>query len=322
MFPLTEPTLFQLAFIGVAVSGALAVQFGWQRCRFLILLAAVPPSAVVLSDPPSGQLAELVYFFAVVWFVVALAIGATIGGALRFAGIGRLRSVGAIVVIAAGAAAFHLHQQFIPSACLGSPFQVEIAGETLGIPPEMTPRLKAGDDIYRFGRMDRKLEYAQFCRMSQNGTRSVDVDTVWLTPASNHRTMSVACNADDAPTWCSTYDPEPYRYTLMIRIEPDAEPGVHLLHWTEGGLPERHREGDVIEGSVCLLSENGFAAQCYAWQPFGDRARLTVTSHHFGGALGQNHGPSFEELTSDEVQEIMRQARDVALSIIDPSQTP
>lgn len=309
MFPLNPSTVLQLVLIGVALSAALAVQCGWRwRIAFVFVMLALPAS-FLWSDPPTGQYAALGYIIAFVGAAIALVIGVVFGGTLRFAGLPPVFVFAVIFFVAASAAGLQLHRQYVPESCSGSPIHVRIAGKNLRIPPQMRPRLENGDDIGHFGRVDRKSDFSRFCRMSKNGTRPIDMDTVWLNPAANHSAMTAACVGKTPPNWCSSYSPEPYRFIEKILIAPEADPGFPTPHWKEGGSLTKDRQGDLNFGSVCLFENDPSPTQCWAWQPFGDGSRLTVITN--------NLDRTFDGMPIEEAREMMRQAREVALSVVD-----
>ena len=309
LLPLNPATVFHLALIGVALSGALAVQFGWRWRTVLLFVAVALPVGFLWSEAPTGQYAGLAYVIVLGASALALVLGVALGCVLRFAASGVLVSIVAIFFVAASATGFELYRQYVPNACLESSLQVRIAGKILRIPSELRPRLENGDDIGHWGRMDRKLDSARFCRMSENGTHAIDMDTVWLTPASNHSAMSSACSANERPNWCDSYSPEPYRYIGKIFFAPEADPGFPLPYWKEGGSLKKNRQGDLNLGSVCLLPDAGTRTTCWIWQPFGDGSRLTVSTN--------NLDPAFDEMPIVVAREMLRQAREVTLSIFD-----
>ena len=267
------------------------------------------PAAFLWSEAPTGQYAGLAYVITFGGAAIALVIGVVFGGALRFAAIGTVFTFAVIFFVAASAAGLQLYRQHVPEACLGSPIDVRIAGRNLRIPSQMRPRLENGDDIGHFGRLDRKPDFARFCRMGKNGTRPIDMDTVWLTPATNHSAMTAACDGNAPPNWCSSYSAEPYRFIGKILIAPDVEPGFPLPYWREGGSLEKDRQGDLDRGSICLIATDSSPTECWAWQPFGDGSRLTVRTN--------NLDRIFDGMSIEEAREMIRQARKVALSIVE-----
>lgn len=309
MFPLNPSTLFQLVLIGVVLSSALALRFGWRWRLPFLLLAIVLPIGLLWSDPPTGQYAGLAYIFVVGPSLVMLIFGAVLGSAVRFVRIAPLMSV-AVMFISAGAfAGFVLWHQYVPSTCLETPIQVRIAGKTLHIPPELRPRLENGDSINHFGRTDRKSNYARLCRMSRNGARVIEMDTVWITPAANHEVMTAACKGNEPPSWCGGYSPDPYRRIGKILIAPEADPAFPLPYWRKGGSLKKDRQGDLIQGSVCLLPRADGRTECWIWRPFGDGSRLTISTNNLDQA--------FNDMPIEEAREMIRQAREMTLAIIE-----
>jgi len=237
-----------------------------------------------------------------------LVAGAGWGGILRLAGISPLKSVVVFAVAAVGTASFALWDQYVPSACLDASLQVRIAGKTLHLPPELQPRLDKGNEIGFFDRINRKPDFAQFCRLSRNGERAIDIDTVWITPASSHKPMGLACSVDKPPNWCSSYSSEPYRRIGKILIAPETDHAIPL-YWKDGGSLKTYREGDLKQGSVCLLPDAFRRTECSTWQPYGEGSRLTVSTN--------NLDPAFDDMPIEDALGIIRQARDMTLKIIE-----
>ena len=309
MFPLNPSTILHLVLIGVVLSSALALRFGW-RWRFpLLLLAIALPAALLFSDSPTGQYAVFRYIFVVTPSVVMLLFGAVLGSVVRYTRIAPLTSV-VVLFFAAGAfVSFALWRQYVPSACLEKPLQVRIAGKTLHLPPEMRPRLENGFSIVYFGRTDKKSDYARLCRMSRNGARAVEMDTVWITPAANHEFMTATCKGNEPPAWCGSYTPVPYRHIEKILIASEATPYFPLPFWREGGSLKKERQGNLVQGSVCLLPEDtGPVTHCWVWRPFGKGFRLTISSNNLDKA--------FIQMPAEEARELIRKARDMTLAIV------
>lgn len=309
MFPFNPETIFQLVLIGVALSSALAFRFGWRWRIPLLLVAIALPTGFLWSGPPTGQYAGLGYLLVGGISIIVLVFGAGWGGIMRLVGIAPLTSIVVTTVATTSTVSFALWYQYVPSACLDASLQVRIAGKSLHLPPELRPRLAKGNNIGHFGRIDRKSDFARFCRMSRNGARAIDMDTVLINPASNHRFMTSACNVDDPPDWCSNYSSDPYRYTGMVHIAPETEPAFPLPYWQEGGSIEKDRKGDLTQGSVCLLPDADIRTQCWTWQPFGEGARLTVSTNNLDRA--------FDDMPIEDAREMIRLARDITLNIIE-----
>lgn len=308
MFPLDPRTVFNLILIGVALSSALVPQFGWRWRIPLLMLAIALPTGLLWSDPPSGQYAGLAYLAVGGASIVTLAIGVVLGGVMRLAPILHLRSLAVLVAAAGASAGFVLWHQYLPNTCLETPLQVRIAGKILHLPSELQSRLENIDDVAHFCRIDRKSDFARFCRIGGNGERVIDMDTVWITPASNYEDMTSACDVDEPPNWCSGYSSDPYRHIGKILIAPQTDPAFPLSYWQEGGSLEKDRQGDLTQGSVCLLPDADIRTQCWTWQPFGEGARLTVSTN--------NLNRIFDDMPIEDAREMLRQARDITLNII------
>lgn len=308
MFPFNPSTLFQLVLIGVVLFSALALRFGWRWRLLFLSLAIALPTGFLWADPPIGQYAGLAYILLIGASLLTLLFGAILGSALRFARIAPVFSIAALSISAGVFASFILWYQYVPSACLEAPIQVRIAGKTLHIPPEMRPRLEIGDRAYLFGWTDRKTSTARLCRMSQNGTQPIEVDIVWITPAGNHEAMTTACSGIE-PLWCADYSPDPYRRIGKILIASAADPHFPLSNWWTGSSLKRDRQGDLVQGSVCLLPRATGKTECSIWQPFGDGFRLTVHTN--------NLDQTFTEMTVEVARDMIRQAREMTLAIID-----
>lgn len=309
MFPLNPPTVLQLVLIGVVLSSALAFRFGWRWRIPLLVLAIALPTGLLWFDPPTGEYAGLGYLLTGGLSIIMLALGTGWGGVMRLVGIAPLKSVAVFSAAAAAAVSFTLWHQYVPNACLDASLQVRIAGRTLHLPPELQPRLENGNNIGHFGRIDSKSNFARFCRMSRNGERVIDMDTVWITPASNHKSMSPACSVDEPPGWCSSYSAEPYRHIGKVLIAPETDPALPFSYWREGGSLKKDREGDLSQGSVCLLPNNDIRTQCWTWQPFGEGSRLMISTNNLDRA--------FDDMPIELAREVIRQARDVVLNIVE-----
>ena len=287
---------------------ALALQFGWRLRTPLVLLAIALPAGFLWSVQPAGEHAGLGYIIFANATVAALILGFALGGAMRFVLPQALTSVALLIVAAAVLTGIELRQQYVPSACIKTPLQVRIAGTILSLPSELRPRLENGDSIFLFGRIDRKSDFAPLCRMSGNGVKTIDMDTVSINPASNHKAMTFACNANEPPVWCNSYSSEPYRYISNILIVPETYLGFPLPYWNEGGSLKKDRQGNLVQGSVCLLPDADSRTQCWIWKPFGDGSRLIVETN--------NLDQVFDEMPIEEAREMIRQALEIALTII------
>ena len=194
MFPINPSTFLLLSLIGVFLSSALALRFSWRWRIPLLLIAMGLPVALLWSDPPTGEYAGLGYIFVIVPSVVILIFGAVCGSIARLTRAASLKFVPALAVVACALAGFVLWYQFVPSSCFETPLQVRVASSVLLLPPEMQPRIEDGNSIDFFGWTNQKSSYARLCRKGRNGTRAIDVDTVWITPAASHDEMTAACN--------------------------------------------------------------------------------------------------------------------------------
>lgn len=311
MFPLNDPTIFSLVLAGVPLLSAWAFRFGWKVRIPLLIAALALPAGYLWSISPKGQYAGLGYILTIVPSLALLILGAGWGSVMRLARVSLTISI-LIPVILAGAFAGHvLWRQNVPSACLGKSLQVRVADETLTLPPELHPRLEKGRSISFFGSLDRKSGYARMCRASKNGAQEIDMDVVWITPISNYQRLTSVCEAVDVPDWCDGYSPYPYRHIGKVLIAPDTDPSFPMPYWREGGSLRKERQGDLTEGSVCLLSEDGSATQCWVWQPFGNGSRLTVST--------SNLDPAFVGMPVQQARDMTRQALGIVLSIITPS---
>ncbi len=312
MLPITPPTVFYLVLIGVALFSALAVapQLRSQWRISWSLLATSLPAGLLLFDPPTGQYAGLGYLFVIVPSLVAALIGAICGGIMRFVTSEPSRSAAVLGISASVLAGAVLWGQYVPSSCQERGLEVRIAGTTLRVPPEMQPRVENGDKISFFGWIDRKYSYARLCRMSQNGTRALDMDTVWITPATSHDEMTAACERDEPPAWCNGYLSEPYRRMVKVIIEPFSTPIEPTPYWPDGGSLKTDRQGDLTQGSICLLPNDDIVTQCWTWAPFGDGSRLTVSTN--------NGDKIFAGMPVEQAREMVTKARDITLAIIGP----
>lgn len=311
MLPLNDPTIFSLVLAGVALLSAVAFRFGWKVRAPLLLMALALPAVFLWSISPTGDHAGLGYVITIVPSIALLIVGAGWGSVMRLARVSLSISILIPVIVTSAYAGRALWNQYVPNACLGKPLQVRVAGETLSLPPELRPRLEKGRNISFFGRLDRKSGYSRICRVSRNGAQEIDMDVVWINPRSNYPRLTSACEADEAPDWCGVYSPYPYRHIGKVIIAPDTELDFPSAYWREGGSLRKVRQGDLTEGSVCLLFEDGGATQCWVWQPFGNGSRLTVST--------SNLDPAFVGMPVQQARDMTRQALGIVLSIITPS---
>lgn len=309
MFPLDTPTVIFIVLVGSTLFSALALQFRWRRRIALLLLAVALPAGFLWSDPPTGQTAAVAFSIAIVVSVGVLFFGCLLGAIIRSTLMRTLTSVAVLSVAATAVTGGALWRQYVPIACLESPLQVRIAGNVLSLPHALQPRLESGDNVALLGRTNFKTDYARICRMSRNGERTIDMDTVWISPASNYTAMTSACNVNEPPAWCDNYSSEPYRRMGGILIAPDTDHDFPLPYWREGGSLKTDRQGDLTEGSVCLVPDAGDRTQCWVWQTFGTGSRLTVST--------SNLDRTFEDMPVEEARELIRQAREMTLAIIE-----
>ncbi|MDI3336473.1 hypothetical protein QKW60_08655 [Defluviimonas aestuarii] len=310
MFPLNPPTVFQLVLVGVALSTALALRFGW-RWRILFLGAAIAlPTGFLWSDPPTGQYAGFAYLFVTGPSIATALLGAALGIGMRSGGVRPRTSIAVLLSLSIATAGAALWHQYVPSACLKTPLQVRIDGVTLHLPSELQPRLEHGDEINFFGVPHRKSSFARLCRMSENGIRAIEMDTVWITPAANHQMMTAACEDREPPAWCNSYSSQPYRRVGKVLIAPNTDQDFPLPYWEEGGSLKTDHQGDLIQGSVCLLPDAGLRTKCWVWQPFGDSSRLTISTN--------NLDAEFNEMPIEDAREMLRLAREMTLTIVKP----
>jgi hypothetical protein len=320
MFPIDWLAYACLSLIGIFLSSALALYFGW-RWRIPLLLVAVGIPAVWLWPdflaatgippawlgpyPPTGEYAMLGYVIVIGLSVIAMILGAACGGVSRLKRVASSKFIPVLGFVSGVSAAFVLWYQYVPSGCLGTSLQVRIGGSVLHLPPEMQPRIGRGDSTDFFGRTDHKFGYARLCRKGRNGTRAVDVDTVRITPATNHDEMTAACKSRVPPAWCKFYSADPYRHIGRISIGPASELGFPKPYWQKGGSLRLDPQGDLIQGSVCLGSG---VTQCWAWEPLGPDFRLIVSTN--------NLDKTFSNVPVAEAREMIVKARDTTLAII------
>lgn len=307
MFPLDPQIFIPFVLIGIALFSALALQFGWRWRVPLLVLAVALPVGFFWFEPLTGDYAGLMYIFIVGLSLIMITLGAAWGLIMRLVRVSPLMSVAAPIIAAGVCVSFLLWQQYIPSACLEAPLKIRIAGQTLHLPPQLRPRLERGDTIRRFGQIDKKSDYAGFCKIGRNGTRTIEMDTVWISPVSTHKAMTSVCNANAPPAWCRSYSPELYRHIRRILITPATVTPIPM-YWKQGGSPKRDRQGDLTRGSVCLLPNAESKTQCWIWQPFGTGSRLTISTY--------SQDPIFTDMPVEDARDMIRQARDTMLAII------
>ncbi len=279
----------------------------WWRLP-LIVLAAALPVGLLWSDPPTGQYAGLG-----IVLVLAISLAVSIAAAMlasipKYLGVPPMLLAGLFVATAGGLSSVALWKQYIPADCIGKSIQVRVAGEILDLPPEMEPLLAKETMAKFFGRAEKKADHALFCRMSQNGTRPVDVNVVSITPSSNEEAMTSACATNDAPTWCEMYAVEPYRHISNVLIAPATRYPVPESYWRGGGSLDIVRHGTLEQGWLCLIETNGRKTDCREWRPFGSGSLLTVSTG--------NSDPILNDMPVEEALEMVRKARNTFLAMV------
>lgn len=309
MFPLNSSTVFYLILTGVALLSTVAFQFRWKARAPLLLVALALPAGFLWSAPPIVQHAGL-HVLVLVPSAAALIIGAGCGSFMRLAQIRWSVSVLVPAIIAIAFSGYQLWLQYVPSSCLKTPLQVRIAGETLNLPWELSPRLERGEDIYLFGRLDKKADFSAICRMSRNGAEAIDMDVIWITPAANYSHLTSVCAADGAPNWCSGYSPTPYRHIGKVLIAPVSETDLPPTYWAEGGSLKAEQQGSLTEGAICPIPQDWGNTECSVWQPFGNGSRLTVRTN--------NRDPIFNGMPPEQARKMARHGLKTTLSIVTP----
>lgn len=310
MFPLNSPTVLYIALAGVALLSALAFQFGWRVRAPLILATLALPAGFLWLYPMTGEYAGLGYLIIILYYFAMFAVGAGWASIMRLAKVSQSVSVSVPVIVAASYIGYALWIQYVPSSCLESALHVRIAKESLHLNPNLRPRLERGDAANHFGRLDRKSGFSKICKLSQNGTRAIDMDVVWITPATNHAALTSLCESQNDPEWCGSYSSYPYRHIGKVLIATEDVLGFPKPYWNEGGSLKKERQGDLNQGSVCLLPDEGSKTQCWVWQPFGEGSRLTVSTN--------NLDPIFVEMPVDEARDMALQTLKTTLSIVQP----
>ncbi|WP_419738941.1 hypothetical protein [Ruegeria sp.] len=310
MFPLNSPTVFSIALAGVALISAIAFRFDWRVRAPLMLASIALPTGLLVYHPMVGQYAGQGYLIVILSCLAMFALGAGWGSVMRLVQVSPFISVSAPVIVTCAYTGHALWLQYVPKDCLKEDLHVRIAGEVVVLPPELKPRLEIGNSATHFGRMDRKSGFSKICRLSQNGTRAIDMDVVWITPASNHAALTSLCEGNDEPEWCGRYSSYPYRHVGKVLFATEDELGFPKPYWKEGGSLKKERQGDLKKGSICLLSDEGTKTQCWTWQPFGEGSRLTVSAN--------NLDPIFVDMPVDEARNMALQALNTTLSIVQP----
>ena len=287
---------------------ALAPQVGWRWRLPLLALAVLCPAAWLWTDPPIGPYGGLGFSITLAALLGALITGVIGGSLLRGAGLSRPASLAGLTLLAAGAVSLTLWQQYVPQACLDRPLQIRIAGMTLQVPAALQPRLEHGDEVWHFGRSDRKSGTAQLCRASRNGTQPLEMDRLWITPAASHEALPAACGSPPHPGWCTTYAASPFRHMGRIVIEPATGPPVAAAYWDPGGSLPKITEGDLRAGSTCLPTTTAAPTRCWVWHPLGPRFRLLVSTYA--------RDPVFADMPVASARDMTRRAGSIALAIL------
>jgi hypothetical protein len=308
VFPLYHSAISDLAMVGVFLFSALAPNFSWRWRVPLLLIAFFWPIWFLWTNPIVGEYAGLGYLLAGTTIFGAFVIGLILGGILRILGFHQVISVIVVVFCALCFVSYLLWNNFVPMACRDAGLSVYIAGKTVTVPTELQSRLETSDKISHFGRNDRKSDFSKLCRQSRNGSRAVDMDTIWINPASNYKRMAAACAMNEPPSWCETFSVEPYRRMGKIIIESDEKPPIPMPYWRPGGSLSIDRQGTLSEGSVCITPDKGSRTQCWIWQPFGDGSRLSVSTNTLDR--------TFDQMPIEEAKRMMLQTREMAVEIL------
>ena len=310
MLPLNSPTVLFIALASVALISALAFRFDWRVRAALILTSVAPPIAFLWFYPMTGEYAGLGYLIVILYYIAAFVLGAGWGSVMRLVQASQLTSVAVPVVLTASFIGHALWAQYVPNRCRENDLKVRIAEEILQLPPELRPRLERGSTVNLFGRLDNKSGFSKICKLSQNGKRTIDIDVVWITPASNHAALTSLCKSDDKAEWCNHYSSNPYRHMGKVLFASEDTLGFSKPYWKEGGSLKKERKGDLNKGSVCLLPDEGVRTQCWVWQPFGKGARLTVSTNSLD--------PVFIDMPVGEARSMALQTLETTLSIVQP----
>ena len=297
MLPINPGSVQILLCLALALAGLLMTLVGWRARLLLVLPVIALPVFALWRLPPGGQYTSLAIMVIIGGAASAVIIGAALGMMLRATGLGRRWALRFGLMIAAGLAGVELYRQYVPPACRETLLAVKTAGQTLHIPPEMAPRLERQGKIRRFGSLERKGDFAALCRASRNGTRAVEQDRVWVSPAASATRLDTACSTSAPPAWCRAYRPGPYRHMKRVLVANDSAPAFPPAYWAPGGSPDIVRQGDLTGGSLCLRSRE---TSCYVWVPFGKGARATVST--------DNLNPVFRDMPVDQARQMAAEA--------------
>ena len=306
MLPFDQKTEFHLLLVLIALGAAFLVQTGW-RPR-LLLLGAMSGLLVLFfqAHPMQGQYAGLGYMIVLGGSAVAMVVGLCWGWLVHF-----IRAPAKVhwrwrIAPMVALAGFTVWNQWVSASCVE--ITARIGERNLSLPREMQPRLERGRDIGRFGKLDRKADFARYCRRAKNGARVIDLDVVWLTPASNFEGMSARCAEVDAPDWCTGFAPLPYRHAHQILIQRDPERAVPMSWWNSAS-PRAVQQGNLSRGSLCLLPHQpGAMTECWVWRTFGEGFTISARSWGFDEV--------FRDLDVATARALLQQSIDTALAVM------
>ncbi|NNE79333.1 MAG: hypothetical protein HKN18_03580 [Silicimonas sp.] len=306
MFPFDQKTEFHLLLTLIALGAAVAVQAG-SRLRLLLLCAIFGLLAIFFqANPMEGDHAGLGYLIVVGGSTIAMVIGLCWGWLLRFIRSPAKASMIWVLAPMVALAVFIVWNQTVSPTC--TEITARIGGREVALPVEMRPRLERGPVIGHFGRLDRKTDFARYCRQARTGSRVIEQDVIWLTPASNYKTLSARCGGENAPDWCAVYSSEPYRHAHQILIQSDPKRALSMPWWNSTS-PRAVSLGDLTEGSLCLLPHApGAMTECWVWRPFGEGFLISARSWGFDEV--------FRDLDPDSARAILHEGIDTALAIM------
>ena len=303
MLPLMPATVFVLMLVLMGVLFAFAAATSKRRDRLpLVTVALALPVIFAWWEAPTGEYAGLFYAVLAAFALVPLIAGSLAGFLLRSVdGTRRAIFIGTVALVLCG---WELWRQYVPESCESLP--VAIGGEVLEIPAAFRPRLERAGFVGHFGRNDRKRDFAQLCRESRNGTEPVVMEAVWITPVSAEKRMTPVCASAKAPAWCEAYDARVFRRIGKILISTDGQRTVPHYYWNSSGSLDIRREGDLEQGTLCLVSDR---TTCWAWEPFGDgQQRIMVETN--------NLDLVFEGMSTEEALATLAPAREVFLEVV------
>lgn len=273
------------------------------------LLSICAGILIILLSPisPWPGSAGLDYFVKLVTLFVPTIAGLILGAIFRVLRIRLATCISVIALITAPAISTSLWSQYVPTECRTSSLQVKVAGTTVLLPAEIRPRLERGKEVVHFGNHRFKRDFAYLCRAGRNGTASIAADVIWISPVSSHEGMTAACSREHFPSWCVSYSSSVFPHIRKVILEKATTAGLPLHLWYSKSS-RVDREGDLREGSVCRLADDGSNTECTMWKPFGDSHRLTVSSY--------NLDDTYAGMAADDVRQMLRQVRSMTLSLI------